>query len=93
VSANSPVTSSAPGRGTGFVFAGFFNLYFIDNSISPDPLVMPEEGDGAACPAATPDEGRWVPYPVALERQHAQEAVRHVSTSPLWPLQRCRLLS
>jgi hypothetical protein len=43
---------------------------------------MPEGGDGAACPAALPDEGRWVPRPVALARQQAQEAVRHAPTSP-----------
>jgi hypothetical protein len=43
---------------------------------------MPEEGDEAACPAASPDEGRWVPQPVALARQRAQEAVRHASALP-----------
>jgi hypothetical protein len=43
---------------------------------------MPEGGDGAACPAALPDEGRWMPWPVALARQWAQETVRHAPASP-----------
>jgi hypothetical protein len=35
-----------------------------------------------ACPATLLDEGRWVPCPIALARQRAQEAVRHASASP-----------
>jgi hypothetical protein len=38
---------------------------------------MPRGGDGAACSAASPDEGRWVPRLIALARQHAEEAARH----------------
>jgi hypothetical protein len=45
-------------------------------------LAMPEGGDGVACPAASPDEGRWVPRPVALARQRAQEALSHAPVSP-----------
>jgi hypothetical protein len=44
---------------------------------------MPRGGDGAACPAASPDKGRWVPRPVALARKRAQEAARHAPTRPL----------
>jgi hypothetical protein len=43
---------------------------------------MPEVGDGAAYPAALLDEEWWVPRPVALARQKAQEAVRHAPASP-----------
>jgi hypothetical protein len=69
-------------RGMVFIFVSSFDLCIIDNSISPVPLAMPEEGDGATCPAASPDEGRWVPRPVASVRQRAQEVVRHASTLP-----------
>jgi hypothetical protein len=82
VSANAPATSGVPGRGAVFVFISSFDLCFVDNSISPVPLAMPEGGYGAAYPAASPDEGRWVPCPVALARQRAQEAVRHASALP-----------
>jgi hypothetical protein len=44
---------------------------------------MPRGGDGAACPAALPDKGRWVPRPVTLARKRAQEATRHAPTCPL----------
>jgi hypothetical protein len=44
---------------------------------------MPGGGDGVACPATSPDKGRWVPHPVALARQRAQEAGRHAPASPL----------
>jgi hypothetical protein len=73
-----------------FVFVGSFDLCCVDNSISPFPLAMPEGGDGAACPAASPDEGRWVPRPVALTRQRAQEAVRHASALPYAALPQCK---
>jgi hypothetical protein len=43
---------------------------------------MPDGGDGAACPAASPGEERWVPRRVALARQRAQEEVRHASALP-----------
>jgi hypothetical protein len=82
VSVNAPATSDTPGRGTIFIFIGSFDLYFVDNSISPFPLAMPEGGDGAAHSAASPDEERWAPCPIALARQHAQEAVRHASAPP-----------
>jgi hypothetical protein len=65
-----------------FIFVGYFDLCFINNYISPIPLAMPEGGGGAAYPDASPDEGRWVPLPVALARQRAQEVVRHASTLP-----------
>jgi hypothetical protein len=82
VSTNAPPTSGMLGRGTVFVFVGLFDLYFVNNSISPDPLATPEGGDGAACSAALPNEGQWVPRPIALARQRTQEVVRHVSASP-----------
>jgi hypothetical protein len=65
-----------------FVFVGSFDLCFVDNSISPFPLAMPEGGDGAACSATLPNEGWQVPRSVALARQQAQEAVRNASASP-----------
>jgi hypothetical protein len=46
---NARVTSGVPGRGVVFVFVGFIDLCFINNSISPLPLAMLEGGDGAAC--------------------------------------------
>jgi hypothetical protein len=79
VSTNTPVTSGALGRGAIFVFVGFIDLHFIDISISPLPLAMHEGRDGAAFPVALPDEAWWVPRPVALARQRAQEAVKHAS--------------
>jgi hypothetical protein len=42
-------------------------------------LAMHEGRDGAAFPVALPDEAWWVPRPVALARQRAQEAVKHAS--------------
>jgi hypothetical protein len=82
VSANAPATSGMLGSGAVFVFVGSFDLCFIDNSISQLPLAIHEGGDGASCPAASPHEGRWVPRPVGLARQRAEEAVRHASASP-----------
>jgi hypothetical protein len=64
VSVNTPATSGVPGRGTIFIFVGFFELCFIDNSISHYPWAMPEGGDGVACLAASPNEGRRVPAPL-----------------------------
>jgi hypothetical protein len=46
------------------------------------PLAMLEGGDAAAGAAASPGERWWVPRPIALARQCAQEAVRHVPASP-----------
>jgi hypothetical protein len=81
VSVNSPAISGTPGRGVVCVFVGSFDICFVDNSISPFPLAMPKGGDSAACPAASPDEGQWVPHPLLCQGS-AQEAVRHASTLP-----------
>jgi hypothetical protein len=84
VSVDAPTTSCMPGRGTVFVFVDFldFDLGIFDVSISsaPRPCLG---GDGAACPPASPNEGRWVPHPFTLARQHSQEAARPAPASPL----------
>jgi hypothetical protein len=93
VSVNAPATSGAPDRGVVFVFVDSINLCFIDNSISPLPLAMPEGGDGAACPAALPGEGQWVPTPLLWQGNRLRRRLGMPLLRPPWVSQRHRLLS